>query len=357
MPGDTSYYDPNDPNMGSQADSQQRQSADRDVFLSFSQTLNDLPAYRDWLTRNANGGDLTDVQKAELRALVQAEGLSIPPGMDIDKTGAILPVDRTTRNWLIAAGIAALPFAVQGIVAAAGAGGAGSAAGMSAPTMGGGSTVAANLGAASALPAATAPVAGAAGAGSVTAAVQGTEAGIYGGSATTPAATTPSNPSLLSRVGKAITGNRGSNLLGAAGEMINAGTQAAGQNRTDAFEATTRANNAYENQLMARSRDEQTQRATALKDVYRASWYANRQASPNNTRGLTAISPEMQATLDALKVQGAEKLKSKAQYDSNGNPVLEKPTPSQPGLLERVGTYAGPIASGLSAVSRIMRGK
>lgn len=349
MPGDTPYYDPNDPNMGSQTDPGQRGSANQDVFLSFSQALNDLPAYREWLRRNANGGTVSDAQKAELRQVIEQAGLAIPPGMDIDNNGAVLPVDRTTRNWLITAGLVALPFAVQGIGALAGAGGVGGA-GASAPSLGGGSTIAANLGAASAIPAVAAPTAAAAGAGSVTAAVQGTEAGIYGGAGS---ATAGSSPSLLSRIGAAATSDRTSRILDAAGNLVSAGTQAAGQNRTDAFDANTRANNMYENQLMARSRDEQAQRSQALKDVYRSSWYANRQASPNNTRGLTAISPEMQATLDALRDQGKTKLATGAQYDSNAVDPLTRPEMPGPGTLERVGTYAGPILTGLGKLGKI----
>lgn len=318
---------------------------------SVNQWMRSQPWYQEQLARWGQRPDsvkLSKQQSAELVRLAQANGVQVDEGdIEIDPGGNFNPRGHKMRNTMIGLGAAAAiaaPFVAPALLGAGGA---------AVPTLGGGSTLAANLAGASALPALVAPAA----AGTVAGSVAATEAGIYGGAGLSGApAATGGSSGLLSRVGSALKG-RASDLLGAGGRAISDATQAAGQNRVDAYDQSLRANSQYENQLMNRSRDEQTQRAKALDDVYRASWYANRQASPNNTRGLTAISPEMQATLDALKVQGVEKLKSAAQYDSNGNPVLEKPTPSRPGLLERVGTYAGPAASGLSAVGRIMRGK
>jgi len=322
---------------------------------SVNQWTRSQPWYQEQLARWGQRPDsvkLSKQQSAELVRLAQANGVQVDEGdIEIDPGGNFNPRGHKMRNTMIGLGIAgavAAPFVAPALL---GAGGGAAAA----PTLGGGSTLAAGLGGASALPALAAPAV----AGTVAGSVAATEAGIYGGaglSGTPAAAASTGGKGLLSRVGSTLKG-KAADLLGAGGRAISDATQAAGQNRMDAYDQSLRANSQYENQLMNRSADEQKQRGKALDDVYRASWYANRQASPNNTRGLTAISPEMQATLDALKVQGAEKLKSAAQYDSNGNPVLEKPTPSRPGLLERVGTYAGPAASGLSEVGKFMRGK
>lgn len=180
-----------------------------------------------------------------------------------------------------------------------------------------------------------------------------------GTAATSPGVTaTAAGPGggLLSRAGDLLKGRTG-DIIGAAGDSISSATQAAGNNRIEADELNMRGNNLYENQLMARSKDEQGQRDTALDNVYRNSWYGNRQASPYNTRGLTPINDQFKQTLAGLADQGATKLANTAQYDSNMIPGLKPYEPSKPGLLERVGTWAGPILSGAGTIGGVLRRK
>lgn len=208
-----------------------------------------------------------------------------------------------------------------------------------APALDGGGTLAANLGTASAIP----------GVGATTGVVAPTTIG----GITTPgvgsvatdvgvtAGTTGTSGSLLSRVGGFLKDHAGT--LEKIGGAVGAATDAAGKNRITEAELNMRGNDAYERQLMARSLDEQRQRNTALDNVYRNSWYNNRQASPYNTRGLTPMSDQFKQTLASLSEQGATKLGRGAQYDSDVVPALKPYSPTKPGMLERAGTWLSPV--------------
>lgn len=160
---------------------------------------------------------------------------------------------------------------------------------------------------------------------------------------------------ILSRVGDILTNGKTSDILSAAGQSIGAAADAAGKNRMAEADMNIKGQDAYERELMARSADEQKQRNTALDNVYRQSWYANRQTSPYDPRPVTPLSADMQSALDALATQGKTKLANGAQYDSNSVAPLAPYTPTKKGVLEEVGTWASPILTGVGNVGKILK--
>lgn len=134
-------------------------------------------------------------------------------------------------------------------------------------------------------------------------------------------------------------------ILTGTGKTIGEATQAAGQNRLDRDEIARKSAADFENALMRRNQIEQGERANALDDVYRASWYQNRQAGPNNTRGITPMSPEYMDTLGGLSQMGQTVLEKQPQYSTYNAPPVEKFVPTDPSTMEKLGTWAGPILS------------
>lgn len=211
----------------------------------------------------------------------------------------------------------------------------------------------ATAGLASGLAGATGPTAGATDAGYVSSAVNGVE------NAITPAAT--------STLGKVA--GLAAKYGGVAGSAISSATNAAGQNRID--EATRAQNFANaeadrklqaqrdaENALQGRSKLESDQRNQANKDVYRAGWYANRQSSPFNPMAPQPIGDAATTSMNELADQGSAQLATGPQYGTNTMPgiapyVPTPYTPSQPGTLEQVGTWAGPLLSAFDAKKRL----
>lgn len=149
-----------------------------------------------------------------------------------------------------------------------------------------------------------------------------------------------SSGGFLSRVGQMA---KSRDVLSGAGDAVSAGTQAAGQNRINADETRRLADRDFEDELMRRNQVEQDERNNALKDVYRNSWYTNRQAGPNNTRGITPMSSQYMATLADLAGQGSNRLGTDAQYATDNVDPLKRFEPSKPSTMERIGTWAGPI--------------
>lgn len=319
-----------------------------------NQFMRAQPWYQQFLASIGQTPDsvkLDDRQKQDLLRLAQANGIVVDEGdIEIDPAGNLNPKGHKMRNALIGAGIAGAAAltggAALGAFGGAGAAGSGGVAGL----MGSAATVpGATLGAAGGLGGAAAGMGGMAGLAGAGYTVPGATLGAGGGTA--------AGGGLLSRIGGYLTNGKTSDILGALGGTIGAATQAAGQNRIDADELNMRGNNMYESQLMARSRDEQGQRDDALDNVYRSSWYNNRQPSPYNTKGITPMSDQFKQTLADLAGQGATKLSQTAQYDSNANPALKPFEPSEAGLLEKVGTWAGPILSGAGTVGGILKKK
>lgn len=128
MPGDYTYYDPNDPNMGSQTDASQQESANDYIYSSFARSAQASRAYQSFLA--SRGGSLSDDDRRQAEAILRSEGLTVPPGMEVTSDGRVLPIDKTTRNRIIT-GLMAAPLLLPGSGGAAtGAAGAGGNAGL-----------------------------------------------------------------------------------------------------------------------------------------------------------------------------------------------------------------------------------
>lgn len=182
-------------------------------------------------------------------------------------------------------------------------------------------------------------------------------AGIGSGTAAATAGTAAIGKSIYDRIG---------GVLQAGGRMAGSAAEAAGNNRLTADEVARRSQSDFdqlserslqdfENSIQGRSKLESDQRNNALKDVYRQSWYANRQPGPNNTRGLPALSPEFMATLTDLEKQAVLRLQQDPQYGTNVMPALSpyKPTlyrPTSPSGAERAGTWLAPTLGILGSI-------
>ncbi len=158
-------------------------------------------------------------------------------------------------------------------------------------------------------------------------------------------------------------------LLKAGGAGIGAATSAAGANRNTQENAGLTANaqnitgqSAFENELMARAKEEATQRSTANKDVYRNSVTQNPRVSPFDPVGAPKYSDQYKATEANLGAQGAAKLATPAAYDTSKMPALAPYTPiapnnvqgatgTAPTALEKIGNIASPAMSILGATA------
>jgi len=157
---------------------------------------------------------------------------------------------------------------------------------------------------------------------------------------------------ILDKIGDFAKGNW-KDILGGAGDAVAGATDAAGKNRYTKDELSMQANRDYENALMGREGAEQKERNTALDNVYRNSWYTNRTAGPNNTRGITPMSQDYMATLGNLASQGNQVLANAPQYGMTSPTIdpLKKFQPTDPSTMEKIGTYAGPILAILGALA------
>lgn len=142
---------------------------------------------------------------------------------------------------------------------------------------------------------------------------------------------------------------KGSDIFSGAGEAVGAATNAAGNNRLSKDELQMKADKEFEDSLMRRNTTERAERNNALDDVYRNSWYSNRQAGPNNARGITPMTPQYMETLGTLAGQGSDQLAKSPQYSTYNAPPLTKFDPTDPSMMEKIGTWAGPILSILGA--------
>ncbi len=128
-------------------------------------------------------------------------------------------------------------------------------------------------------------------------------------------------------------------------------------------------NNAYENQLLARTKDEEAQRANALKDVYRSSYVANPRVSQYDIGGAPQYSDQYRQTVSGLGNQGAGTLGNAAQYATANQPALKPYTPytpipydpntmsgpggTQQSTMQEIGNWLGPTLSTIGAISKI----
>lgn len=235
-------------------------------------------------------------------------GISVPKGQWI--SGGQIKDEKST-DWilpaLLAAGVA-LPLVAPGVFGAAGAG-AGTAGSLATPALTSGLPTGLSAGSMTA-----AELAGSAVPGVVSGA--GTAAGGGGG--------------ILSKVGKYA------GQLSGIGEGINAATDQAAQNRM-----------AQNDPYMQRARLDDTERATALRDLYSINRSMNPTSSPFNPRPAEAPTGAMRDTLQSLFDQNSTRLKAGSTYDATKLPSL------QAGTLEKVGQWAGPVLSTVGKVAKM----
>ena len=373
-------YDPNDPNQDSQAQPQQVQDALNSFLPERVQNLNQQLAgdsrVTDWLAQHGDGQrDLSEDEKAQYVGLIKSLGYPVNDTMTAGSRGTmIVNPDDTGNNsvaWRNLALVAAVPLAVWGASAAAGALGGAAPAAPAATT---GTGVASSL----AEPALTSGLSGGLSAGALDSAAlagaapagitAGTTAGTVAGLDALPASTSSlsSVPTLASGANPAITAatsagtgggllstiGKNASMLGAAGQAVGNATQAAGNNRMTAAQQAITGQSAYEQELNNRAKTDATQRADALKNIYRASFFNNVPTSPYNTKGNAPISQQTLDTLNSLAAQGTTRLANASPYDMNTTAPLTPYSPSQPGTLEQVGTYAAPALSILSTIGK-----
>lgn len=173
-------------------------------------------------------------------------------------------------------------------------------------------------------------------------------------------------------LGQTSTIGKIADLAGLAGTGIADATKSAGQTQQSNVNTGLTANaqnisgqNAFENQLLARAKDEEAQRGTALKNVYRNSIATNPRTSPYNPAGPSTYSPEYLSTLAGLSGQGAKTLSAPGQYDTSKLPPLKPYTPydpnsmsgpggTQPSTMQTVGNWLAPTLSTISAIAKIL---
>ncbi len=410
---------------GYQADQQKRGLVTPDA-AAINTPLQQLPAYQAYVSVLQRPHSIDELHKAQsaLDAQAKQAGLSAGDNLIFDPNTA----QYREKNWDERHGVlsalkyigmtsgaglgAGAALGAAGLTAgAAGAGAAGGGAGGAAGFVGPVESGAAGIGAGM-----VGPVeAGAAGLGA--AGATGTASGLGAGAATGAgyaadagglvgsgeAATTGALPltaadvagtsaagggggvsSLLSKAG---TLEKIAQLAGLGGTAISDATKSAGdtqlqkaligltannQNQqaiANANNTNITGNNAYETQLLARTKDEEAQRANALKDVYRSSYVANPRVSQYDIGGAPQYSDQYRQTVSGLGNQGSGVLAQPGQYATANQPALQayKPytpipydpnTMSGPGgtqqsTMQEIGNWLGPTLSTIGAISKI----
>ncbi len=160
-------------------------------------------------------------------------------------------------------------------------------------------------------------------------------------------------------------------LAGGVGSAIGKASTAAGNNALDQEQLGLQANgqnvvgnNAFENQLMARAKEDDSQRSTALKNAYRASYANNPRVSPFDPVGAPKYSADYLSTLGALSDQAKAKLSTASPYDTNAMPAL-KPykdinpadvqgaTNTKPGTLQTMGNWLSPALTTAQLIAQM----
>lgn len=314
---------------------------------------------------------LNDGQRKQLQQWLMQQGVQFPKGVEIDPAGNMNEDEgfgKQLKKWgPIAAGAAMTAFGIPGLTpglfggigtgastaattAASGAGNSIFGGANSAGLFGSGAT-GANLGGLGATNIASGLFGGAGGAG-----VAGGIGGFLGG------------------LGKQLGGDLAQRFLGAAGSGIGGASQAAANNRGVALDAELQAallrqrqQEAYQDQLLARSRDDRE----SLSDAYGKSVAANRTLSstgykpamistvpgqapsalPNFGTGFAAPNDAQRADATALRSQVQPRLEQGSQLPALQAPSLYQNDPRymNPGAGERIGNWLGPILGGLGA--------
>lgn len=158
-------------------------------------------------------------------------------------------------------------------------------------------------------------------------------------------------------------------LPSALGKAVGGAATAAGNNRLNQEELALQANRdnitgntAAETALLNRSKQEGTERRSALIDMARASDTRNQNISPFNTRGPKKYSDDYMQALTALEQAGLTRLKADPTYSTNHmaglrsyQPLdiknLQGSTNTQPSIWERRGQFAGPALSVVGALT------
>ncbi len=136
-----------------------RKGDSESAINAVNQGLRSQPWYQQYLASIGQRPDAVKLSKAQsqqLLKLAQKNGYQVDEGnIEVDPAGNFNPKGHKLRNTLIAAGIGGAAALTGGAALGAfgGAGGAGAAGAAAMPALGGGSTLAAGLGSASALPA------------------------------------------------------------------------------------------------------------------------------------------------------------------------------------------------------------
>jgi len=378
------------------------------------------------MKQDPNNVHLNDAQKQQVIQAAQAHGVVVDEGhngQEVDDSGNFQAKSHTLRNVMIVAGIAAAALATAGAAGAfggaaglgAGAGEAGAAGVLPATaTVAGSAALPAGL--ESSLLAAGGAEAAGAGAGGLTAAELAAMGGelpadaagaavggvlpstaTVAGSAELPAgvasgtdAAAAGNTGLLDQIGSTVEGgglpdatnpmgagvkgstlNKLGSLAGEVGKGIGAVGTANGQNRLDQEHLGLTANqqnisgqSAFEQELMARAKEDAAQRTQALKDSYRNSYAQNPRVSPFDPAGAPKLSAGYTGSLAALADQASKKLATVSPYDTNGMPTLKPYTPinpadvqgatnTAPSTLSQVGQFVGPALTVAQRIAQL----
>ncbi len=161
----------------------------------------------------------------------------------------------------------------------------------------------------------------------------------------------------LGMASKLLSKGAASDLLGGAASGIGAATNTAAENRGAKANLALKAQGQFENEMMTRAKEEQSQRNDALKQGYYANYVQNRKPGPFNTAGITPMGSDTLSTAMNLAAQSKAKLANAPQYDTNGMPKI--PDASQftdeygnPTTMEKVGNWLSPTLSTLGKVAR-----
>lgn len=285
------------------------------------------------LNPSGNGNrKLSRDEQSQLESLMKANGVQLPDGMHIDSGGSLNQKNRLGRNVAIGAGLTAATLATMG---AAGVGPMAGMFGTSAPVAGGTAALGAVpeatfTSAAAAFPGATAVGAGTAPIG-------------FGTAATTTAA---GGGGLMSKIGSAL---KNKDLIGAVGRGIGAAGDASAQNRgaqaSMMMDYETQKRAFEQNQVLAEKtgRDAQSDAMNkALWGEYTANYQPLSRPEGVPTQTDNSISDNAREAGRMLSQQARDMMQS-GKY-TNVNPQIRpfEDFPTEPGLMERVGNYAGP---------------
>ncbi len=188
----------------------------------------------------------------------------------------------------------------------------------------------------------------------------GVESGALTGGAIPGATALAGGGSTLSMASKLLGAGKNngvSDLLGGAGAGVGAAANTAAENRGAKANLALKAQGQFENEMMTRAKEEQSQRNDALKQGYYANYVQNRKPGPFNTAGITPMGSDTLSTAMNLAAESKAKLANAPQYDTNGMPKIPDATQftdqyGNPTTMEKVGNWLSPTLSTLGKVAR-----